>query len=120
MKQIEIKDLQPSERIASNDMANVFNVYDDAELGFNYKTYSINRTINFVGIDNISSNLYSNYEVKMDDTWALISYKKYGTTRLWWLVCKMNSIFNPCENPIVGTKVKILKDEFVQLNIGSN
>jgi hypothetical protein len=58
--------------------------------------------------------LYINYQVVDNDTWSLISYKNYGTTRLWWLICKMNNINNPTVSPEIGQIVKILNKDYVK------
>lgn len=110
MKQFQITELP---KIESTDLANIFNVYDEQKLGSNYKSYSVNRTLSIVGLDNISEVLYKNYEIQQDDTWSLISYKNYGTTRLWWLICKTNNIINPTEDPIPGKTLRILADSMV-------
>ena len=95
------------------DLANLFHVNYDADLGNNYLTYNINRTMMLQNIDTTPPNYFDLYQVKQNDTWLLISYNQYGTTLLWWLICKINGIINPIEDPEVGTELKILKTEFV-------
>ena len=110
-KQFDIEDL--NEELSVTNMANIFFVYDDNELGVNTKIYNINRTLNLLGLDNISNTLFKEYVVKDNDTWHLISYNHYGVVDLWWLVCKMNNINNPLDDPEVGAKLKILKNDLI-------
>lgn len=105
MKQNDITNLV---QIDSTNMANIFNVYAD---GNNGMTYSINRTINFVGHENMAPGTYLTYRVNQNDTWHLIAYKAYGDIKLWWLVCKANGITNPLKMPIPGSEIKILKKD---------
>ena len=112
MKYYQIKNLNYT--IDSSDLANIFNIYDEDKLGNNFKTFNINKTLNFIGIDNISTSSYYNYVVKEGESWSLISYRNYGTTRLWWVICKLNKITNPSVSPEVGQIVKILNKDYVR------
>jgi nucleoid-associated protein YgaU len=112
MKTFDIPDLNVT--LSETDLANLFNVYDETSLGKNFKTFNLNRTVNIKGLDNISSKYYTFYEVRGDDSWTLISYKYYGTTRLWWLICKANSIIDPTQQPEAGTKLKILNEDIIK------
>ena len=96
-----------------NDIANLFNLsYDEAN---NRYTYNLNKSIYIQSFDTYAASLYTVYEVKDRDTWLLISYNVYGTTELWWLVCKTNQIYSPIsESPNSGDNLKILSDEIVQ------
>ena len=113
MKQFEISEL---ESISPLNFANLFNVYDDPELGSTHKTYSINRTLNFSDLDNKSTDnnaLFTPHTVQSGDTWTTLSYKFYQTIELWWLVAKINNIADPTEDPTVGTQIRILKSDIV-------
>lgn len=37
----------------------------------------------------------------------LISYNRYGTTELWWVVSRLNNIQDPLVGVPVGTKLRI-------------
>lgn len=111
MKAFEITDLNYT--LADTDLANLFNVYLDADLKENTLQFSINRTLNLTGLNNISKKYFTNYTVKEKDTWALISYKNYNTTRLWWLICKLNNVNNPLIDPESNTIIKILDKKFI-------
>ena len=94
-------------------LANIFNVYNTKKIEGNTKIYNLNRTVNVLGLDNIAEGNYFEYVVETSDTWTLISYKNYGTIRLWWLVLKMNNIIDPTQDPEVGTVLRLLNENLV-------
>lgn len=106
-------DYEDVNTIQLTDLANIFNVYEDGNLGNFQLSYSINRTFNIIGLDNINRKYYDNYIIKELDTWLSISYQIYNTTRLWWLVCKMNNVTDPTQSPVVGDQIKLLKKTYI-------
>ncbi len=76
-------------------------------------TYLLNKSL-YIQSDNVPPQAIHIYEWSDADTWFLISYKIYGTIDLWWLLCKMNDIVSPIEKVEAGTKIKILKKEFLE------
>lgn len=113
MKQFEIPEL---DKLSALSLANIFNVNDEPKLGSTFKTYSINRTVNFTDLDNsttTSNALFIPYKVIANDNWTIISYKFYQTIELWWLIAKVNNIADPTVDPIVGTTIKILTSDVV-------
>lgn len=113
MKQFEISEL---DKLSALSFANIFNVNDEPKLGATFKTYSINRTVNFTDLDNsttTSNALFIPYKVIASDNWTIISYKFYQTIELWWLIAKVNNISDPTVDPIVGTTIKILTSDVV-------
>jgi hypothetical protein len=111
MKQYEYENLD--EYLDSTDLANIFHVQEDNNIGRFMLTYNINRTLNVIGSDNPSTSIYDIHVGKEDDTWLAISYEYYNTTRLWWLVCKMNNITDPTTQPQRGDKIRVLKEDFI-------
>jgi len=101
------------------DFANFFKIsYNGSKYVFN-----INKNIYFDNIDNLSISYYHNYEVKERDTWTTISYSQYNTIELWWLICRVNHIYNPTVKPQTGQVLKILSQEVVDnltASIGKN
>jgi len=98
--------------IKNHDMANLFYVYDQPDESTSM-VYNINRTIQFEGLDNADAGTFDYYEVTEGDTWNLISYKKYGTTRLWWLICKANGVVNPTVEPTAGSPIQYFPKESI-------
>ena len=91
----------------------MFNVYSTPKIAGNTRIYNINRTASILGLDNIAEGNYFEYVVETNDTWPLISFKNYGTTRLWWLVLKMNEIVDPTQDPEIGSSLKLLNENLV-------
>lgn len=99
---------------------NFFNVYTDNDDNY---FYNLLRGINIFPAKD--SSVEDEYITKFNDTWYLISYNYYKTMDLWWLVCEYNQIKDPTKLPEVGTKIKLLKSEYVwpviqQLNLQIN
>jgi hypothetical protein len=87
---------------------NFLNMYTDSN-GFDF--YNLLRNINVFPANNTQAE--DSYTISYNDTWALISYKYYNTMDLWWLVCIYNQINNPVVLPQPGTKIKLLKSNYV-------
>jgi len=96
-------------KLYKEDFANFFSISFD---GNNYK-FNINKNIYFSNVETLAPSYYYNYEIKEKDTWPLISFKEYGTIELWWLICRVNQIWNPTENPVTGNMLKILNADVV-------
>lgn len=109
---MKIKDITsnidaPEYFITSQNYENIFNVYEDDN---NYY-YNLLRTIDFPDV--LSNNLYTIYEVGREEHYTVISYKHYGTTRLWWIITGANNIMDPSYPPPVGTRLKIIKPTYI-------
>ena len=105
MKQSDFPDLP---KLSLYRYENFFNIYS-ADDGTRF--YNFLRSINIFPAND--SSLEDQYNVESNDTWLLISYKYYGTIFLWWLVCDYNRINDPTKMPEAGTKLKLLKKDFV-------
>lgn len=79
------------------DLANMFSEYTDE---YNNITYNLLRTLTIKGIDNPQTGYVNKYRTKESDNWHIVSYNHYGTTRLWWLLCKVNGISAPLTEPM--------------------
>ena len=89
--------------------ANVFNVVNKGEKSY----FNLCRSIYF-DIEDISPDLITVYEVAEGDTWTNISYRNFGTIKLWWLICKFNNIKNPFEEIEAGKIIKIPSKELME------
>ncbi|MEO6584422.1 MAG: hypothetical protein ABIO05_08865 [Ferruginibacter sp.] len=99
MKQDNIPDLS---NLDDYSYENIFSVYERDGMYF----YNLLNTITFP--TEINPLLYSNYIVNGNLSWQLLSYKLYGTIKLWWVICAVNQIQNPLIIPPAGTTLKIL------------
>lgn len=53
------------------------------------------------------------YEAEEIDRWDLISYKAYGSSRFYWILCIFNDILNPFEQLESGQFIKIIKPDYL-------
>ena len=88
-----------------SDLEQMFNVYLSDK-----GVWSINLNSSFYAID-IPEQVFSIFITKSDMLWTTISYQIYGTTRLAWLLMKLNdvrdaNIFNVVKT---GTGIKYLE-----------
>jgi hypothetical protein len=98
------------------DFAHLFNIYEN---GDGTRVFNINRTLYVTGGDDMLPSIYSEYEVQYGDTWTNISFLKYGTIELWWIICKFNDVVDPTSLPIEGTILKIPTREVINIIIDS-
>lgn len=97
------------ETIGQYDMANLFIQFLDKN---NNMVYNINDSVALNFLDP-SDSLVSIYLVGDKDTFQTISYKFYGTTRLWWLVARLNNVSNAFNRPKSGSYLKILNPSLI-------
>jgi hypothetical protein len=90
---------------------NLFKVYQDSS----DKPYYYN-IINTVALPaDMDPAIYYEYQVPSSFmSWTNISYKMYGTIKLWWILCLANNISDPTSFPEAGTKLKIIRTEYVR------
>ena len=99
MKQNSIKSLS---KLSKQNYENIFNVYLDDN---NFYYYNLLQTIVFP--QNLPLQLFDSYKTVPQDTWPVVSYKAYNTTKLWWIILLANNIQNPLDKIEVGTILKI-------------
>ena len=105
---MKYNDINSNNKLSPQNMENIFNVYDDD--GQYY--FNILKSVYFP--ENLEPKNYTTYLVQPKDSWYLISYKHYQTTNLWWLICSVNQIINPIEQPKENTVLKILLPNVVR------
>lgn len=97
--------------IGKYDMANLFIQFLDKN---DNQVYNINDSVALNFLDP-SDSLVSIYAVGDKDTFQTIAYKFYGTTRLWWLVARLNNVKDAFERPKSGTYLKILNPSLISI-----
>jgi hypothetical protein len=103
-------DLEITSKLSKYSLANLFNV---VQLGEN-SYFNISKTILFENINDIPASYYTVYEMKETDTWTGLSYRYFGTIKLWWLICKFNNITNPLMVKSEGLVLKIPNKDLVE------
>ena len=99
--QSDVKDL-PS--LSEYNIENLYSVIKDDKYGY---YYNILNTIKFP--ENIDEELFTYYIPTGKEGWTTISYKMYGTIKLWWIIASFNNISNVVEFPSAQIKLKIPK-----------
>ena len=94
-----------------NSYANLFDVVNKGEKSY----FNLCKNINFKNLDYLSTELFTIYQVKANDTWTGISYKVYETIDLWWLICKFNDVKNPFDELVEGRILRIPSEELVDI-----
>jgi len=107
MKQNSFKELP---RLKDENYENIFNVYQD---GNDFYYYNLLQTIHFP--QDLPDSYFETYDVKYNDTWPLISYKKYNNIKLWWIIALANGVVNPINFLVPGKTIRIPKQQVVTL-----
>ena len=86
---MRIKDIKEErDKVSKLDFENMFDIYEDKRGNLSY---------------NLNSNMYFDFQDAMLQTYipthdlhpTIVSYNIYGTPRLAWLICKLNSVKDP-------------------------
>jgi hypothetical protein len=97
-------------KLFREDFAKYFSV---SQINGTYN-FNINQNIYFKTYDTFAPSFFQNYQIMARDTWPLISYKLYNTIELWWLICRVNQIYNPTQSPTEGGIIKVLLPEIAK------
>jgi len=89
------------------DYSNIFSIYENSE-GFSF--YDLSTNINIDG--ELDRSLYFDDNIYHFSDWYSLSYKYYGTVKLWWTILVANKIHDPFDF-VSGQKIKVLKKEAV-------
>ena len=63
--------------------------------------------------DELQSDIYYELRINSIKPWTTLSQDVYGTQELWWLICLVNNVYNPINNPELGAVYKIIKPDYV-------
>ncbi len=107
MKHNEVPNV--SYKITPQNYENIFNIFQDEDGTY---FYNLIKTVNIP--EELSSSVFTFYETSTQDTWPLISWRFYKNVKLWWIICAANQIQDPTQQPIPGTKLKIINNIVVK------
>lgn len=104
-------DITSLPKLNAYNYENLFRVYRDSEDNPYY--YNI---LNSIALpDDLDPNIYYEFVVPGPFIpWTVLSYRIYGTIKLWWIICLANKIINPITFPVNGSKLKIIRPEYVR------
>ncbi len=99
------------QRLSTASRLNIYNIFRITETN----QYFLNHFKFFDIIESIKSDdrYFDSYEAIDSEWWDNISYKFYGTSYYWYLICSINDIVNPYEELVEGQKIKILRKEYL-------
>jgi hypothetical protein len=92
------------------NMANLMKQFRDKN---GYIVFNNNDSIG-ISITDADSNLFTIHKVSYTESYQVISYMYYGTTRLWWLIAKLNDVTDATILPMHGSTLKILNPSLVE------
>lgn len=108
---MNIKDTEITKisNITNFNIENYVSVFTNKD---NYQVLNLMETVKIP--QNINPIYYEIYTPTNNESFQTISYKYYGTIKLWWLICATNFIFNITEGARGGIPIKIIKPLYVQ------
>tara|TARA_Y100000401_G_scaffold5434_1_gene3716 strand:- start:141 stop:506 length:366 start_codon:yes stop_codon:yes gene_type:complete len=65
--------------------------------------------------DDIQEEVFFNIRVNARKPWTALSHDVYGTQDLWWLICIVNKVYNPINNPEPGRIYKVIKPDLIDI-----
>ena len=86
---------------------NIFRLAKDDKYFF----YNISKKVNFP--DELDSELFTEVRVTTKMPWTTFANQVYGDQNLWWLICSLNKVHNPIDNPKLGEIYKVIKPTYV-------
>lgn len=89
---------------------NIFKVYTTGDKQFFH--YNIVKNIKVPS--NLNEQVYTVTTLNESVPLTTLSFKHYGTTHLWWLICLLNGIQDPFDTSYRNKEIKILKKEYVR------
>lgn len=106
-------------KLNTYDYANIFTIYQDSD---EMMYFNLIDNLDISGV--IDPSLYDEMFYN-EENWYDLSFRFYGTTRLWWVILVANNVNNPFTDVKIGDRIKILKKEAVteilsQINNSSN
>lgn len=100
-------------QIANTSYMRLFNILLDTDRTTQFMNIFKSVTVNEAAQTDILA--FDTYEVSDGEYWDNIAYEVYGTPYLWWVVALMNDVSNPFEELEVGSNIKILRIENLQI-----
>lgn len=92
---------------------NIFNVYElTNENNDSYVFYNILSKVSIPS--NLDDSIFEYFIVESEIPLTILSNDIYNTQHLWWLIMVVNNIKNPIRLIAAGSKIKIIKPEFLE------
>lgn len=105
-----MKIFEVDNKVKITDFENFFDVFEDQRDSRKPYFFNLNSTVYFDGVPQ------EKYKLAHDMFWTTISYELYKTTRLWWVLMKINNV--KCENTFdivpAATTIRYIDKETLQ------
>lgn len=112
MKLTEVEDYDFSPDTFS--LMNFFKVEENLEKNGSVTTFfNLNEGVTVDGIENVLQDGIEKYVCKNGDNIRFISYRKYGTIHYWWLIAKINGIYDSFEELESGRVIYLLSKQYM-------
>lgn len=96
----------------SIDMTTIFDVEEKmTKSGSVERFFNLNDGVVVDGIDDLTEDRYSTYVCSRGDNLRFISHKIYGSQHYWWLIAKINHIYDAFDELTPGLRLKLLSKE---------
>lgn len=97
---------------------NIFNVYEITNE--NNNVYAFYNILSKVSIpSDLSDDVFQYLIVQSEMPLTALSYDIYKSQHLWWLIIAVNNIKNPVRLLSAGSKIKIIKPEYIESVLNS-
>lgn len=77
------------------------------------KIYLVDKT------SDLDPKYFDTFVIDVDLPWVILSYNIYNTLNLWWLLCLANNIQDATKNPELGSYIKVIKPQYVNLVVNT-
>lgn len=110
LKEIKDYDYTPD----TMDLTTFFNVEEKtAKNGSVERFFNLNDGVVIDGVDDLVDGSYTRYKCSNGDNLRFISYRVYGSIHYWWLIAKINGIYDAFEELEAGRVLKLLSKEYM-------
>lgn len=94
------------------DLTNFFTVEEKAANNGTVETFfNLNDGVVIDGIDGVLSDGVKKYRCRSGDNLRFISFREYGSIHYWWMIAKINGIYDAFEELEGGREIYLLPKE---------
>ena len=96
------------------DLTNLFTVEEKVAGNGSVETFfNLNDGVTVEGIDELTSGGVKEHVCRSGDNLRFISFREYGSIHYWWMIAKINGIYDAFEELEGGRKIYLLPKEYM-------
>lgn len=96
------------------DLTNFFTVEEKTAKNGSVETFfNLNDGVVIDGIDEVVSDGVKKYRCRNGDNLRFISFREYGSIHYWWIIAKINRIYDAFEELEGGRELYLLPKEYM-------